>query len=102
MASVNGTATPPRRERDVAGPVLIVVPSLLSGAGLVLILISIFLDNEIAQQTLLTIGVILLWVEFFTTMVIFRYSLRSINRRLRRIELGMDRAEGGNGDNHDG
>jgi hypothetical protein len=80
-------------ERDVAGPAMIVVPSLLSGAGLVLILVAIFLDNELAQKILLAIGVVALWLDFFTTMAIFRYSIRSINRRLRVIESSVERGE---------
>lgn len=95
MAELSETPPPPRRERDVAGPVLIVVPSLLSGAGLVLILVAIFLDRGVAQDVLLAVGFIALWLDFFTTMAIFRYSLRSMSRRLRNIELNLDSSERG-------
>jgi hypothetical protein len=37
----------------------------------------------------LPLGGLLLWLDFFITMAIFRRSVRSIDRRLRRIEADL-------------
>ncbi|MCS7295469.1 MAG: hypothetical protein RMK15_02035 [Chloroflexota bacterium] len=70
-------------------PVLIVVPSLISGAGLVFVLIALFVDHPVIRPLFLSLGLILLWLDFFVTMAIFRYYVRSIDRRLRRIEARL-------------
>lgn len=70
----------------VIQPVLIVVPSLISGAGLVLVLVALFVDHPIISPLFLSLGLTLLWLDFFVTMAIFRYYVRSIDRRLRHIE----------------
>lgn len=70
----------------VIQPVLIVVPSLISGAGLVFALIALFVDHAIIRPLFLSVGLTLLWLDFFVTMAVFRYYVRSIDRRLRRIE----------------
>lgn len=68
---------------------LIVLPSLVSGLGLLFILLAILIDQEIVRPVFLILGAILLWVDFFTTMAIFRWTVRSIDRRLRRIEADL-------------
>jgi hypothetical protein len=76
----------PSAVRRSAAPVLIVLPSVVSGIGVAFILAGIFIDHELIRGIFLSIGVMLLWLDFFITMAIFRFSLRSIDRRLRRME----------------
>jgi len=55
----------------------IVLPSLVSGLGL---------DEAVVRIAFITVGAVLLWLDFFITMAIFRYNVRDTNRRIRRIE----------------
>jgi len=82
-----------RDERREAQPVLVVVPSLISGAGLIFVLLALFIDHEIVRPLFLALGVTLMWLDFFVTMAIFRYYVRSIDRRLRRLESRFDRGD---------
>ncbi|MBN9492277.1 hypothetical protein J0H33_02885 [bacterium] len=65
---------------------LIVLPSLVSGAGIAFLLLGIFIDQKIIRIVFVTIGVLLLWLDFFISMAILRHSMRSIDSRLHRIE----------------
>jgi hypothetical protein len=78
-------------------PVLIVVPSLISGLGLVFILVSYLSNNQIVTDIFFVFGAILLFLDFFITMAIFRYTVRNIDGRLARIEHMLGGAE-----KHDG
>jgi hypothetical protein len=69
--------------------VLIVLPSLVSGVGLAFVLLGVFIDHEVLHKVFLSLGGLLLWLDFFITMAIFRRSVRSIDRRLRRIEADL-------------
>ncbi len=82
-----------RTERREAQPVLVVVPSLISGAGLVFVLLALFIDHEIVRPLFLALGVTLMWLDFFVTMAIFRYYVRSIDRRLRRLESRFEQQD---------
>jgi hypothetical protein len=64
----------------------IVLPSIVSGVGLVLLLLGIFIDQTVVRIVLLSVGGVLLWLDFFITMAIFRFTVRDINKRLARIE----------------
>lgn len=75
---------PPARRTPT--PVLVVVPSLVSGVGVVFILLAIIFDAAVFRAICLSIGVVLLWLDFFITMAIFRYTVRSIDRRLGDLE----------------
>ena len=75
---------PPARRTPT--PVLVVLPSLVSGIGVVFILLAIIFDAAVFRAVSLCIGVVLLWLDFFITMAIFRYTVRSIDRRLGEIE----------------
>ena len=89
-------ATKPRpapREGGGISPVAIVLPSVVSGVGAVFILLAVLVNQSIVQDVALSVGVILLWLDFFITMAVLRHALRSIDRRLRRLE-----ARGGGGD----
>ena len=68
---------------------LIVLPSLVSGLGVAFILVAVFVDNNLVRNISLSLGVVLLWLDFFITMAIFRRTVRSIDRRLRRIEADL-------------
>ena len=76
--------------RSPAGPMLIVLPSLLSGAGLAFVLAAFLVNNVIVRDVFVVIGAIALWFDFFVTMALIRYSLRSINRRLAALEARGD------------
>jgi len=65
---------------------LIVLPSLVSGAGIAFLLLGIFIDQKVIRIVFVTIGVLLLWLDFFISMAILRHSVRSIDGRLHRIE----------------
>jgi len=65
---------------------LIVLPSIVSGIGVVLILVAIWVDEHWVRGICLSIGVLLLWLDFFITMAIFRRTVRHIDHRLRVIE----------------
>jgi hypothetical protein len=64
----------------------IVLPSIVSGVGLVLLLLWIFIDQTVVRVVFLSVGGVLLWLDFFITMAIFRFTVRDINKRLARIE----------------
>lgn len=74
-------------------PVLIVVPSLISGLGLVFILVSYLSNNQIVTDIFFVFGAILLFLDFFITMAIFRYTVRNIDARLTRMEHTLGGAE---------
>ncbi len=65
---------------------LIVLPSLVSGAGIAFLLLGIFIDQKVIRIVFVTIGVLLLWLDFFISMAILRHSMRSIDGRLHRLE----------------
>lgn len=65
---------------------LIVLPSIVSGIGALLILVGIVVDDEVVRDVSLSLGVVLLWLDFFITMAIFRRTVRDIDGRLKRIE----------------
>ncbi|HEY5475725.1 MAG TPA: hypothetical protein VIK11_03325 [Tepidiformaceae bacterium] len=72
--------------RHTPTPVLVVLPSLVSGVGVIFILVAIIFDAAVVRAVCLSIGVVLLWLDFFITMAIFRYTVRSIDRRLGDLE----------------
>lgn len=80
---------PPGSGGSQLQPVLVVVPSLISGAGLAFVLVALVVDHAIVRPLFLALGVTLMWLDFFVTMAIFRYYVRSIDRRLRRIEARL-------------
>ena len=65
---------------------LIVLPSIVSGIGVAFLLAGIFIDQSILQPLFVSIGALLLWLDFFITMAIFRFTVRDIDRRLGAIE----------------
>ncbi len=75
---------PPTRRTPT--PVLVVLPSLVSGVGVIFILLAIIFDAAVVRAVCLSIGVVLLWLDFFITMAIFRYTVRSIDRRLDELQ----------------
>ena len=64
----------------------IVLPSFVSGIGVVFLLLGIFIDQAVVRIVFITLGAVLMWLDFFITMAIFRYNMRDINRRLRKLE----------------
>jgi hypothetical protein len=70
---------------------LVVLPSIVSGIGVALVLLGIFLDSGILRDMFLAVGVLLLWLDFFITMAIFRRTVRDIDARLRRIDGRLPR-----------
>ena len=68
---------------------LVVLPSIVSGVGLVLVLIGIFVDQTLVRDVCLAAGVLLLWLDFFITMAIFRRTVRDIDHRLRSIDTRL-------------
>ena len=72
--------------RRSVGGALIVVPALLSGVGIAFILAAIMVNHEIIQNAFMIVGAVMLWFDFFVTMAIIRYSLRSLDRRLSVLE----------------
>ena len=65
---------------------LIVLPSIVSGIGVAFLLAGIFIDQSILRPLFVSIGALLLWLDFFITMAIFRFTVRDIDRRLGAIE----------------
>lgn len=65
---------------------LIVLPSIVSGIGVAFILAAVLVNQRVVQDIFLCVGVGMLWADFFVTMAILRHALRSVDRRLRRIE----------------
>lgn len=64
----------------------IVLPSAVSGVGLVCLLLGIFIDQSVVRIVFVSLGAVLLWLDFFITMAIFRFTVRDIDKRLARIE----------------
>ena len=77
-----------RSEVRAVSPALVVLPSLVSGVGVGFILAAILVNGQILRDIFLCLGVVLLWADFFITMAIFRFTVRSIETRLRRMEEG--------------
>lgn len=75
------------RRRNSFG--LVVLPSVVSGVGVVLVLVGIFVDHIFLRDVSLAAGVLLLWSDFFITMAIFRRTVRDIDSRLRTIEARL-------------
>ena len=65
---------------------LIVVPSLLSGAGLAFLLVAFLINNLLVRDIFLIIGAVFLWFDFFFSMAVIRYTLRSLDIRIANIE----------------
>ncbi|MCH2655952.1 MAG: hypothetical protein MKZ84_00075 [Dehalococcoidia bacterium] len=74
--------------RPGAGSViaLIVVPSLLSGAGLAFLLVAFLVNNLLVRDFFLIFGAVFLWFDFFFSMAVIRYTLRSLDARVSNIE----------------
>jgi hypothetical protein len=70
--------------------VLIVLPSLVSGVGITLLLVGIWVDETWVRNLCLSLGIVLLWLDLFVTMAIFRRSVRNIDRRLRSIDTRLE------------
>jgi hypothetical protein len=68
---------------------MVVLPSVVSGIGIVLVLVGIFVDQRWVRDVCLSAGVLLLWSDFFITMAIFRRTVRDIDHRLRGIEARL-------------
>lgn len=68
---------------------LIVLPSVVSGIGALLLVLGVLIDQAVVRAICLSVGALLLWLDFFISMAIFRHTVRSIDRRLRRIEAGL-------------
>jgi ABC-type spermidine/putrescine transport system permease subunit II len=73
--------------------VQIVLPSIVSGLGLLLLLLGVFIDETLFRVILVSAGALLLWLDFFITMAIFRFTVRDINRKLRAIEERVSHGE---------
>jgi ABC-type spermidine/putrescine transport system permease subunit II len=69
----------------------IVLPSVVSGIGLVFLLLGIFIDQTVVRIVFLSVGGVLLWLDFFITMAIFRFTVRDIDKRLARIEESVNK-----------
>ena len=65
---------------------LIVVPSLLSGAGLAFLLVAFLINNLLVRDIFLVIGAVFLWFDFFFSMAVIRYTLRSLDIRVANLE----------------
>ena len=70
---------------------LVVLPSIVSGLGVLLVLLGIFVGAGVLRDVCLAAGVVLLWLDFFITMALFRRTVRDIDARLRRIEGRLPR-----------
>ncbi len=80
--------------RRTVGGALIVVPSLLSGVGIAFILAALLVNHQIVKDAFIIVGAVMLWFDFFVTMAIIRYSLRSLDRRIAVLESrGKDEDE---------
>jgi hypothetical protein len=69
----------------------IVLPSVVSGIGLVFLLLGIFIDQTVVRIVFLSVGGVLLWLDFFITMAIFRFTVRDIDKRLAGIEDSVNK-----------
>ncbi len=78
----------PESTRPGTGSViaLIVVPSLLSGAGLAFLLVAFLINNLLVRDIFLIFGAVFLWFDFFFSMAVIRYTLRSLDYRVSNIE----------------
>jgi hypothetical protein len=70
---------------------LVVLPSIVSGVGVALVFLGIIIEDTLIRDICLALGVLLLWLDFFITMAIFRRTVRNIDRRLERIESHLTR-----------
>ena len=68
---------------------LIVLPSVISGIGVAFVVVAVLVDQEVIRGVFLSLGLLLLWLDVFLTMALMRRVLRSMDRRLRRIEAQL-------------
>ena len=73
---------------------LIVLPSVLSAIGVAFVVVAVLVDQEIVRAVFLSLGLLLLWLDVFLTMAVMRRVLRSMDRRLRRIEANLEPPSG--------
>ncbi|OAI41565.1 hypothetical protein AYO38_00600 [bacterium SCGC AG-212-C10] len=78
-------------KRAHIGSMLIVLPSIVSGIGVSFIIAAILVDQQVFRDIFACLGAGLLWADFFVTMAIFRRTMRSIDQRLHRIEMAIER-----------
>ena len=71
----------------------IVLPSIVSGIGVILLLLGVFIDATAVRIVLVSVGALLLWLDFFITMAIFRFTVRDIDKRLSGIEARVSDGE---------
>lgn len=72
---------------------LIVLPSIISAIGVAFVVVGVVVDQEIIRAVFLSVGLLLLWLDVFLTMALMRRALRTIDRRLRRIEARLGSGE---------
>ncbi|MGD9932692.1 MAG: hypothetical protein AB7T37_03155 [Dehalococcoidia bacterium] len=72
---------------------LIVLPSIVSAIGVAFVVVGVVVDQEIIRAVFLSVGLLLLWLDVFLTMALMRRALRTIDRRLRRIEARLGSGE---------
>ncbi|MCA9830585.1 MAG: hypothetical protein KC495_08960 [Dehalococcoidia bacterium] len=68
---------------------LIVLPSIISAIGVAFVVVGVVVNQEIIRAVFLSVGLLLLWLDVFLTMALMRRALRTIDRRLRRIEARL-------------
>ena len=72
---------------------LIVLPSIVSAIGVAFVVVGVVVHHEIIRAVFLSVGLLLLWLDVFLTMALMRRALRTIDRRLRRIEARLGSGE---------
>ena len=64
---------------------------LFPALGVVFLLLGVFIDQAVVRIVFLSVGALLLWLDFFITMAIFRFTVRDIDKRLARIEESVNK-----------
>jgi hypothetical protein len=73
--------------------VLIVLPAVVSGIGIAFVVVAVIVGHDIIRAVFLSLGLLMLWLDIFLTLLLMRRWLRNLNARLQRIEAKLDGRE---------
>jgi hypothetical protein len=73
--------------------VLIVLPAVVSGIGIAFVVVAVIVGQEVVRAVFLSLGLLMLWLDIFLTLLLMRRWLRNLNARLQRIEAKLEQRQ---------
>lgn len=72
---------------------LIVLPAVVSGIGIAFVVVAVIVGQEVVRAVFLSLGLLMLWLDIFLTLLLMRRWLRNLNARLQRIEAKLEQRQ---------